>query len=187
MKFAIATCFLTILLFLPITFFAIKISDKILVKSIYEKYPAETIIYKFKPSIFITLILPFLMCAFPVCVALPYLLINEIINFNTSMLIIFIFVFMVLPLCIFSVMIHNLFKIIITNKRITNGKSNSLFFKDINFLLTDIKKLEWCKPDKTMLVTFKNDKIFIFGQFTVDEKLYEKLKKLINKSRDIDK
>lgn len=177
--------FLTVFLFFPISIMLSKISDKLLIKSVCKRYPNEIIIYKSQSPLFITLLIPFFMCVLPACIVLPYLLTNGILNFSTSKLVSFVFVFMVMPLCIFSVIIHNLFKTIITNKRITNGRSNSLLFKNINFLLKDIEKLEWQKPNKAILATFKNNEMFIFGQFTIDKNLYARVKKLIYNQKEV--
>ena len=171
--------FLTVFLFFLISILLFKISDKLFIQSIHKKYPNETIIHNFKPPMFITLIIPFLMCALPGCIVVPYLLINGIIDFSVSISAIFIFVFMVIPACVFSVCQYNLFKNVITNKRVTNGKNNSLLYNKVDFLLEDIKALEWHKPHKAIIATFKNNEMLIFAQFMTDKELFEKIKSFI--------
>jgi len=51
--------------------------------------------------------------------------------------------------------------------------------------LADIEKLEWCKSNRAILVTFKNNEMFTFGQFTVDKKLFERIKKLICNQKEV--
>jgi len=158
------------------------ISDKLLIKSIKAKYPKEELIYNFKTSIALTIMMPFATGSFMGACAIPFLLSNALSEMTLFQKISFIWLCLMLPLVIFANIMVLMRKVIATNKRIISTS----FFKfkwwkvNFEFLLSDIKSMSWNDAYNHIDIVLKNDEMYTLGGTKSAKQCYEKVRNLLD-------
>lgn len=158
------------------------ISDKLLIKSIKAKYPKEELIYNFKTSIALTIMMPFGIGSFIGGCTIPFLLSDALSEMTLLQKISFISLCVMLLLVFFSNIMILMRKVIATNKRIVSTS----FFKfkwwkvNFEFLLSDIKSISWNDAYDHIDIVLKNDEMYTLGGAKNDKQCYEKLKNLLD-------